>query len=266
MYLASQLASVARWEILVRAVGLTHPRTHLLAAYFEGEFVNVCLPTTLGGDMLKVLRVGGASNKRIAASTVLADRVSGLGALLTLLATGLLLKLDDSRGIAVPLSVAAILVALLFVICPSRSSTKSRDAADRQRYSMGIFGLRNMSRFLPTAIRQLATQASWLRVLAWAFLVQGLNVAAVAAAARAIGLSVQLAEFVIATTTVSLAVALPISVAGIGVREFSLPLLLAADGVPRGMAIALGILWSVIVLSVGLLGGPIHFVEQHRVL
>jgi hypothetical protein len=39
-------------------------------------------------------------------------------------------------------------------------------------------------------------------------------------------------------------------------------LLLAADGVPREQAIALGITWSVIVLAVGLLGGPAHFFGQ----
>jgi hypothetical protein len=84
----------------------------------------------------------------------------------------------------------------------------------------------------------------------------------VAAAARAIQLDVSPVEILVATTTVSLAAALPLSVAGVGVREASLPLLLAADGVPREQAIALGITWSVIVLAVGLLGGPAHFFGQ----
>jgi glycosyltransferase 2 family protein len=100
--------------------------------------------------------------------------------------------------------------------------------------------------------------------LAWAVVVQRLTVAAVAAAGRAIGLNVSLAGLLVATTTVSLAASLPISIAGLGVREASLPLLLAADGVPRMLAVALGLLWSAIVLAVGLTGGPGHFAAQRR--
>ena len=47
-------------------------------------------------------------------------------------------------------------------------------------------------------------------------------------------------EILVAATTVSIAAALPISIAGVGVREANLPLLLAADGVSRELAITLG--------------------------
>src|SRR5262249_3293275 len=80
VYLVSQFASVARWELLVRAAKLDQYRTKLLATYFAGMFVNICLPTTIGGDALKVVRIGGAENKRSAAATVVADRASGLAA------------------------------------------------------------------------------------------------------------------------------------------------------------------------------------------
>ena len=78
----------------------------------------------------------------------------------------------------------------------------------------------------------------------------------------AIGLQVPWIEIVVATAMVTLAVALPISIAGVGVREASFPLLLAADGVPQELAITLGIALSGVVLVAGLLGGPIHFVAQ----
>jgi uncharacterized membrane protein YbhN (UPF0104 family) len=119
-------------------------------------------------------------------------------------------------------------------------------------------------KLLPTTVEQLVLQTPWDRVIAWAFVVQGLNVAAVAVGARAIGLNVPFNTILVSATTVSFAAVMPISFAGVGVREASLPILLAADGVPREMAITLGLVWSAIVLSTGLLGGPVHFLAQRR--
>ncbi len=263
-YLASQLASVVRWEMLVRAAGFTQPLGRLFAAYFEGMFVNVCLPTTLGGDLLKVFRIGGAQQKRFASSTVAADRACGLVALVTLLGMGLLLKLGKAGNIAAPCLFAAVVAASLTASWAVRTGVIPLGGDEFAGKTRLLRMLRPVSRFLPIGIRQLAVQTSWPRVMVWAFVVQGLNVAAVAAAARSIGLTVSPIEILVATTTVSLAAALPISIAGIGIREASLPLVLAADGVPRALAIALGITWSGIVLAVGLLGGPVHFIEQRR--
>src|SRR4051812_1089707 len=261
-YIGSQLASVVRWSLLVRAAGVFASRRKLLAAYFEGMFVNVCLPTTVGGDVMKVLRVGGAQNKAVIAGTVVADRATGLGALFSLLIVGLLLKFHFIKIAAAPLVVAALVVIMLVAIRLLAASVLSIQSRGNQRGTWIQGRLEYVTRLLPAGIWQLLTRAPWLGVIAWAFVVQGLGVAAVAAAARAIQLDVSPVEILVATTTVSLAAALPLSVAGVGVREASLPLLLAADGVPREEAIALGITWSVIVLAVGLVGGPAHFFGQ----
>ncbi|HVT27114.1 MAG TPA: lysylphosphatidylglycerol synthase transmembrane domain-containing protein [Lacipirellulaceae bacterium] len=264
-YLASQLASVVRWEILVRAAGFRRPRRHLVAAYFEGMFVNVCLPTTLGGDLLKVFRIGGAQQKRLASSTVAADRTCGLAALLTLLVVGLLLKMGGIGVVAAPLLILGVVIASLTASWALRSGVISLGPMSGERKGRLWQPLKPVLRFLPMGIRQLAIETSWARVMIWAFVVQTLNVTAVAAVAGSIGLDVSPIEILVATTTVSLAAALPISIAGIGVREASLPLMLAADGVPRASGIALGMAWSGIVLAIGLLGGPIHFAAQRRV-
>lgn len=265
IYLASQFASVARWELLVRAASIPFERRRLIAAYFEGMFVNICLPTTVGGDVMKVLRIGGPNHKRIAAITVVADRGSGFSALVVLLVIGLLLKLDDDRRtIAFSLSAAVVLIAALAAIWVWHFMPMVMRAADTGREHVLGRTVRRAWLLVPMIIRALVTRAPWVRILVWALAVQGLNVAAVAAAGRAVGLSVPLATWLVATTTVSLAATLPISIAGVGVREVSLPFLLAADGVPRELSVTLGLVWSVIVLAIGLIGGPAHFASQRR--
>jgi hypothetical protein len=224
----------------------------LLAAYFEGMFVNLCLPTSIGGDVLKVLRIGGTRSKQAAATTVVADRASGVVALILLLGLGILLRLDSPLAKTfVPLALAASILIGVMVLVVGRS------ALARVETSAHILG--RLLRATP-----IITKAPWPRVIAWALVVQGLNVAAVAAAAQAIGANISVAGLLIATETASLAAALPVSVAGIGVREATLPMLLAADGVPRAAAIALGLTWSAIVLAIGMVGGIGHVIEQRR--
>jgi hypothetical protein len=251
-YLTSQFASVARWRLLVQAGGIEATFTRLLSVYFEGMFVNLCLPTSIGGDVMKVLRIGGAHGKSTAATTVVADRASGVVALVVLLGAGLLLRYRaDLPGFAVPLVVMCLVILELAVLVGVPLAlpilAKSANVVGRSLRAM-----------------PLVAETSWPRVLAWALVVQGLNVAAVAAAAKAIGITITLAGLLVATETASLAAALPLSVAGVGVREASLPMLLTADGVPRSAAIALGLTWSAVVLVVGMTGGIGHFLEQRK--
>ena len=175
--------------------------------------------------------------------------------LLTLFAAGLLLKFSHFGLIAAPLLIGAVLVGMPLVLRLMRYCANAIDpiAGGNESTLRQYF-----ARFVPLGIRQLAVQTPWPWVMFWAFLVQGLNLAMAVAAARAIGLQVPWIEIVVATAMVTLAVALPISIAGVGVREASFPLLLAADGVPQELAITLGIALSGIVLVAGLLGGPIH--------
>lgn len=266
LYLASQFASVVRWSKIVANAGITSRWPQLLAVYFEGMFMNVCMPTTIGGDVLKVLRIGRGQDKRATAFTVAADRASGLGALLALLLLGLALQIDASRNSHLALTCFAITLFVVlslvhsvprlaaFVLASQTSRRNTRSAAISSR----------LSHYVPPAIRNILVRTPWISVLAWALVVQSLNVAAVIAASLAVGLNVPMTGILIATTTVSLAAALPISVAGIGIREASLPLLLAAHGIPKESSIAVGIIWSGVVVIVGLIGGPIHFWQQRR--
>jgi uncharacterized membrane protein YbhN (UPF0104 family) len=259
--LASQFASVMRWRLLVRAAGIHATWRKLLVAYLEGMFVNLCLPTTVGGDVMKVVRVGGSQNKTVAAGTVVADRACGLGALFSLLIVGLLMKfhyIGLSGALFVLVALVLLMLGAIRVLAAGVNLTRSSTAQRAWLQST----LEKLSRPLPAVVWQLLAKAPWLRVIAWAFAVQALGVTAVAAAARAVQVDVSLVEILVATTTVSLAAALPLSVAGVGVREASLPLLLAADGVPDARAKALAMTWTAIVVVVGLLGGPAHFYGQ----
>jgi uncharacterized membrane protein YbhN (UPF0104 family) len=71
------------------------------------------------------------------------------------------------------------------------------------------------------------------------------------------GLAVPLSVWFYAVPLVSLAMVLPISISGVGVREGGLAFLLAPFGVTAEQGVALGLLWFLATIVGGLLGGAI---------
>src|SRR5688500_1751682 len=94
--------SAAKWGVLLRARGQRQPFTWLLGAYLAGQFANNFLPTTVGGDALRIAqlgrRIGSYSD---ASASVFVERLTGFLAL-SLLAT-LALLASYSQIIGAPL-------------------------------------------------------------------------------------------------------------------------------------------------------------------
>jgi glycosyltransferase 2 family protein len=82
---------------------------------------------------------------------------------------------------------------------------------------------------------------------------------------RALDLPVPLAGVLAFAPAVLMLQVLPISLNGLGVREFSLVLLLGAFGVTHGQAAAAGLLWYGALVLVSMLGAPsLALGHRHR--
>jgi uncharacterized membrane protein YbhN (UPF0104 family) len=99
LMIVSRLAVVGRWHILLVSSGLDIAYWQTLRITFAGLFASNFLPTTIGGD---VVRLAGAVQQRldaaIAAASLIVDRLVGLGGML----------------LAVPLSLPGVMQADLF--------------------------------------------------------------------------------------------------------------------------------------------------------
>lgn len=82
-----------RWRLIVRRLGFTAPYSFYLGAYFKGAFFNQGLPTSIGGDGVRIYdcaKVTGSSED--AFFGVFIDRIIGLTGLLLLNISALLLN------------------------------------------------------------------------------------------------------------------------------------------------------------------------------
>jgi uncharacterized protein (TIRG00374 family) len=81
--LAGQSLCAYRWGLLSCMGGRKARFRDVLPVYFSGMFFNMCLPTSIGGDVFRVVGLGRKTGSKSAAfASVFMDRNVGLGALL----------------------------------------------------------------------------------------------------------------------------------------------------------------------------------------
>ncbi len=246
--LSVQVVAALRWAVLARPVGFGLPVTVFVRRFFEGLFFNLFLPTSIGGDVVKAYRLADTTPGRVlAACTVLADRLAGLTAMGVIAVTALAAHRQGlTAGPALALGgalTAAVLATARFVV-GNLERIMALVPASRATEILA-------ARLLPYQ-RQPGLVAS---AIAWGLVVQIGGVLSVACIGRALGIEVGLATWFIVVPLVNLAMLLPISIGGVGVREGMMAVLLAPSGVSRETAVAVGMLTLLTAVVCGIVGG-----------
>jgi uncharacterized membrane protein YbhN (UPF0104 family) len=258
---AGFVLSAWRWQRVLAVfdehVGL---RT-LLGYYLAGQFVGNVLPSTVGGDVLRVSRASretGSSD--VAFASVVIERLTGFVALPLLVLVGILVRpsLLDVPHAWVSVLIALITVAALLVILVVAGSPRLAGRFAKHENWMRFVGAVHIG---VDRMRHEPGRATSVVIAAIAY--QASVVAAVWCAVHALGVSVPDAAVVAFVPAVAMAQVLPISLSGLGIREGLLVLLLHPLGVPAGKAIGVGLLWYGMTLVVSLLGAPL-FAMGHR--
>lgn len=257
IYLGSQVASGWRWAELGRPLGFNFSRLRYMQLYFEGMFFNLCLPSSIGGDVLKAYWLApNTAGRVLAACTVLADRAVGVVALSVIGVTALAARTGSLSLAATLLLGLGLLAAALVAVSIGLRIWKW--FAGFLRANSRAAGL--AEKLMPYHDRPEVLRRS----VGWGMVVQGLNVLAVAEIGRAMGLGIPLGAYCIAVPTVALLTSLPVSIGGVGVREGGLAWMLASYGVTEELGVTLGLLWFLTSIAGGLLGGTVYFLNLKR--
>lgn len=247
--------SAWRWQrvldVFDERIGLPKLVSHYLAGQFVGNF----LPSTIGGDVLRVTRLS-ATVKSSATSfaSVVLERMTGWVVLPLLTLLGLVLhpglfELGVAPQIALGLALVTLaLLTLILVAAGSRSlAGRFADHEGWQRFigavHVGVDKLRSHPR-------------GALGVIAAALVYQASMVVTVFVATRAVGLEIGPTAIIAFAPAVLIAQVLPFSLNGLGLREGAFVLFLTPLGVSTTQAVAVGLLLYGMTLAVSLLGAP----------
>jgi glycosyltransferase 2 family protein len=225
------LASVRRWRLLIRAQGGDAPLPFLVRSFLVGVFFNNFLPSTIGGDTVRVLdtaRTGMGRAKAVA--IVFVDRFVGLLALMLFAVLGVLGMPSLYTWVFGGAAVLA-LVAILLVVLP--------------RIIESRFALRWPGSVLA-------------RAFGWSLVLQTLVVLNAWFLARALHVPIPLASFFLIVPLALFVMMLPVSINAIGVRENVWAFFFAAFGVSAATGVALAWLDYGLVLLQALVGGLVY--------
>ncbi len=253
---AAFVLAAIRWQAVLRAMGMHARLRTLLHHYLAGLFVGNFLPSTIGGDVLRVRRLAAdtGDGPDTFASVVL-ERLTGW-LVLPLLSLGALALNAGLRHLggasALAAAVAVITLAglslLLYLVAHPSVGGRLAGGAGWRRFAgsvhHGLIGLRRH----PGGI---------VAVLGTGIAYQATVVFAAFLAARVldidhVGLTAVFAFF----PAVAILQVLPISLGGLGVREWALVFFLHPLHVPASRAVGLGFLVYGMTLAVSLLGAP----------
>lgn len=253
--LVAIVLSTLRWQRVLKALELDEPLPPLLSHCLAGLFVANFLPSTIGGDVLRVARLSAKNGHRPASfASVVLERLTGflvlpLITLVALFTHPGLLRLGAASGMAITLSAVTLgaLVVILLVAASPRLGGRLADNANWLRFVGAVhLGLDRIRRHPSHAASLVATSVAYqLTVVLAAWI-----------GTRALNIDVGWAAVMAFIPVVAMAQSIPISVNGLGLREGALVLLLAPLGVDDHQAIALGLLLYGMNLAVSLLGAP----------
>jgi len=250
-----------RWQRVLAAFDCHVPLRALLSHYLAGQFVGNVLPSTVGGDVLRITRSSNdTGSTEVAFASVVIERLTGFFALPLLTFVGFLARpdlLDNGRSWLALVAAGVTLVFLAIILVLAASPKLAGRFKDRENWMrfigavhVGVDGLRKDHRDAYAALgAAVAYQVS--------------VIAAVYCAVHTIGLTIPNAAVLAFVPAVAMAQVLPISVGGLGIREGLLALLLHPLGVKTGQAVAVGLLWYAMTLVVSLAGAP-AFAMGHR--
>ena len=249
-----------RWQLILEIGGKTYALTRLISHTFTGMFFNQALPSSVGGDAIRVwliLRDGAPPS--LAIRSVLIERGLGLLALIALSSLGLPTFV---RALGLPPLATwglelGVLAGLALTVVALRFLQRSEWLA---RFRLGR-GIRAMAIDTLTLLGEPWKATAFVLVV---LLGQFLGCAAVWLLASAIGRPIALIDTLIVLPTVFLLVALPISIAGWGVREGAMLVGLGQLAVPASDAVLISILFGLIHLAIGLAAGAIWATTRQR--
>jgi len=255
--LVGQVCYAWRWHILLTATGRPVPFRAVLQQYFVGIFVSNFLPSTVGGDVMKVYYLGRAHGYRRLTASVMLDRVLGIGLLAALAAAcAWLAPVSSPRFVVARSGVTAIALGAFTLLAVSVTGTgglSDRLGARGGWLARAGVSLREVRLFVGAPLRD---PGVWLKAIAvvgsYALTIAALYVSFIATQT---GLHLPLVPVLIASASTLVLSNIPVTVNGLGLREQLHAYLLAPLGVPTEVAVGLSLLFFAHLAVASVIGG-----------
>ena len=256
-----------RWRLLSRLHGVNPSVGYLFRSYMVANFFNNFLPSTIGGDVVRIYDTSRAGTSKSSATAIIfVDRVVGVLTLAVLAAVGMLLLGSreifsfELRGLVVLLII--MLVGIIVVLFhPPGWWIKLVE----RLISGGPRLISSMARMFQKVSSEFRGARKTLGLaLLLSFLLQSNVILEYYLIGIAIGIDLSPVVFIAIVPLALILIMLPVSINGIGLRESVFSILFGLFGIAVEAALVFSWIFYGLFLAHGILGGVVYALRKDR--
>jgi uncharacterized protein (TIRG00374 family) len=254
--------SAVKWRVALNIHRLDYDFRYLLKLISIGFFFNNFLPTSIGGDVYRVVKTipKNAELKSRSLSAVLLERIFGFIALLTLGCIGAAIVINDNNYIALRYYINAyVLGALCFILLVLLLVNKSF----RKKIKF-VLSIKKLSALFGNLRYILSDMSGLLRLLFMSIIFQIIAITVVYILFSALGVEDVWAKSAYLSAIIGIVAVLPISINGIGVVEGSFVVAAALVGINQTDAAIVAILLRIFVIPISAVCGIIYTLDTRK--
>ncbi len=256
---------IFRWRMLMRPLMPVFSLTRLFQIYCIGLFFNLAFPTAVGGDVVKMYYAGKPSrNYAQSFAATFLDRDAGMLAMMIIACIGTFLIPSRIPGIPVRLLIwlcfAGFVLANILLFMPSlhRGLMRLLQRLKLTRTAGRVDAISNAFQVMGKHPRVL------LDSLVISMLNQVLVFAVAWVTAEGLRLEVPFVYFLVFIPVITLITMIPISLNGLGLREYAFVSLFGGIGVAPSMGLALSLLTLLMLVLSAIPGGIVYVIFRNR--
>ena len=267
IFIASAVVNSFRWYLLVKERKLESSFSTILSFNFTGLFFSIFLPGRTGGDIARAYYIAKSSDNRAEAiSTIIIWRMIGIIALtfIALIAsfTSFFL-LDDKSIIFVILAIILLIYSMLFLLSNRKLMNSFSNKLSLLVKRVLKLNLESKIKTLYNALHDYTNKKKLLIInIILGIVVHSLIITSWYVISQSLDIDISYIYFFLLIPIISLLNTIPISLNGVGVREGAAVLLFGNFGLELTQSLSMGLLFSVISLALGLIGGIFYIFKK----
>ncbi len=255
-FLVISVILLYRWFLFIKALGLESRVRDIVRYYFMGLFGNLFLPTSIGGDFVKIYGLcKNSSQKTRVVASVLLDRISGFASIVLVSIVAFIVgyRYFEDNSLLIPIGgIGVISLVFVFVLFHERAYRFCcrifRSFPKVEKALMGLhydIALMKDKRWQGVAAIALSCFSQVIYAFCWYFI------------ARALYQETSVIYFLIFVPLTCIAASFP-SIGGLGVREIGAVYLFGKAGMDSGIAASISLINFFFMVVVGLIGGVVY--------
>ncbi len=264
VFLGLILISVWRWKIILDARQQHFSTGYLTKVYFACWFFNNILPTSIGGDVIRVVYSIKENNKALAFSATFVDRMIGfVGLFFFALCASLSLLIVKQQTSFLVLNIVGFLILIVIVLILfsdqahrlfSKVFSKIRIFRIGEIFEKAYATVKEYRKFkmalFISFLLSLLLQADF--ALTWYF------------AGCAVGAKISVLYYFLYIPIVGLLTMIPLTIGGLGIRENSFVAFFSNLGVSETIATSISLLFLIINFIYAIIGGIIFLFLKRK--